>query len=78
MKVSGAERPDRRLRTPETYVGVDRAQGFAERARHPGVSDYAPRRGRRCRRTSFALGGRWDVDPESGTAVADATLSLRF
>jgi hypothetical protein len=57
--------------TPETYLGVARAQGWEPSPQagthdYPGISRLAVDR--------FALGGRWRIDDESATAVSDATL----
>ncbi len=77
VDVSGAEQADRRLRTPETYIGFERAQGYAQ-GPNPGVSDYRAPSEASLQPNEFALGGRWQIDPESGRAVTDATLSMRF
>jgi cytochrome c biogenesis protein CcdA/thiol-disulfide isomerase/thioredoxin len=77
VDVDGAERADRGLRTPETYVGFERAQGYAQPPM-PGAGDYrAPAEGSLLP-NQFALGGRWAIDAESGEALERATLSLRF
>jgi len=71
-----AETADPGVRTPETYLGWQRAQGFAEPLR-PGTHAYrAPRR--RPPTNGFALGGRWKVDGESATAVENASIKLGF
>jgi cytochrome c biogenesis protein CcdA/thiol-disulfide isomerase/thioredoxin len=57
--------------TPETYLGVARAQGW-EPSPQPGTHDYPGIT--RLDQDRFALGGRWKVDDESATAVDDATL----
>jgi cytochrome c biogenesis protein CcdA/thiol-disulfide isomerase/thioredoxin len=57
--------------TPETYLGVARAQGW-EPSPQPGTHDYPGIT--RLDQDRFALGGRWKVDDESATAVHDATL----
>jgi Thioredoxin like C-terminal domain len=77
VDVGGAERADRGLRTPETYVGFDRAQGYVQPPT-PGVGDYNPPAASSLLPNQFALGGRWAIDPESGEAGAGANLSLRF
>jgi thiol-disulfide isomerase/thioredoxin len=71
-----AETADPELQTPETYLGWQRAQGFAQPPQ-PGTTTYAapaaepPVNG-------FALDGRWRVDGESATAVHDASVKLGF
>ena len=71
-----AETADPGVRTPETYLGWQRAQGFAEPPR-PGTHAYRAQRGRPPT-NGFALGGRWKVDGESATAVEDASIRLGF
>ena len=60
--------------TPETYLGVARAQGWVTPPRagvheYPGARSLPPDR--------FALKGRWSVDDESAEAVDRATLTAR-
>ena len=60
--------------TPETYLGVARAQGWVTPPRagvheYPGAQTLDPDR--------FALQGRWSVDDESAEAVDRATLTAR-
>jgi cytochrome c biogenesis protein CcdA/thiol-disulfide isomerase/thioredoxin len=60
--------------TPETYLGVARAEGWVTPPRagvhdYPGAATLAPDR--------FALEGRWRVDDESAEAVEGATLTAR-
>jgi cytochrome c biogenesis protein CcdA/thiol-disulfide isomerase/thioredoxin len=75
-KASG-ERPDPGLRTPETYLGALRAQGWVVPPR-PGTSDYASVPADQVDLNRFAYSGRWRVDDESATAVSDATIGLSF
>ena len=71
-----AETANPGVQTPETYLGWERAQGFAQPPR-PGTSTYsAPGGGRTT--NEFALDGTWRVDGESATAVADASVELSF
>ena len=72
-----AEEADPNLRTPETYVGWQRAQGYAQQP-HPGEGVYRPPPPGALQLNEFALGGRWEIGGESGTAGDGATLSLRF
>ena len=66
-------------RTPETYLGTDRARGHTGR---PGLAptpatDFAP--AATLHADQWTLGGRWEVARESITAAADgATLTLRY
>ena len=71
------EETDPGLRTPETYVGWQRAQGYVQPP-HPGEGVYRPPPAGALRPNAFALGGTWRIDGESGEAVSDSTLSLRF
>ena len=72
-----AEVADPGLRTPETYLGWERAEGFVEPPR-PGVADYTAPDPGSLELNQLAYGGRWRVDGESATAVAEATISLAF
>jgi thiol-disulfide isomerase/thioredoxin len=71
------ERADRNLRSPETYLGTDRAFGFVESPRE-GVHTYAAPEPGSLDVNQFAYGGSWDVDRESATAGSRATLALGF
>jgi cytochrome c biogenesis protein CcdA/thiol-disulfide isomerase/thioredoxin len=71
------ERADPGLRTPETYLGFERAQGFVAPPR-PGTGDYSAPAAASLALNELAYGGRWRIDGESATAVADATISLSF
>ncbi len=68
---------DRDLRTPETYLGTDRADGYVQPPQ-AGRHVYAPAAPATLELNEFAFGGEWDIDRESATAGADATLSLAF
>lgn len=72
-----AEVADPGLRTPETYLGSDRAQGFVVPPA-PGVRGYSAPEPGSLDLNQLALGGRWRVEGESATAVDEATLSLAF
>lgn len=71
------ERIDPKLRTPETYLGFERAQGWVVPPR-PGTSDYASVPAAELDLNQFAYAGRWEVDAESGTAVSDPAIHLSF
>ena len=58
--------------TPETYLGIARADGWLPPVRS-GVQDYPGARSA-LPVDHFALGGRWRVDAESAEAVSDATV----
>jgi cytochrome c biogenesis protein CcdA/thiol-disulfide isomerase/thioredoxin len=72
-----AEVADPGLRTPETYLGWERADGFVEPPR-PGVADYTAPDPGSLELNELAYGGRWRVDGESATGLAEATISLAF
>jgi hypothetical protein len=60
--------------TPETYVGVARAQGFVGTPPTKGTQAYRPPSGA-LPLNAFALGGTWSIGDEAATAVNVATLS---
>ena len=73
-----AERASQGVRTPETYLGFERAQPFLPggtltpgRRDYPGVVGGPPF-------NHFALEGVWDVDRESATAVRGASIDASF
>jgi cytochrome c biogenesis protein CcdA/thiol-disulfide isomerase/thioredoxin len=72
-----AETADPRLRTPETYLGYERAEGFIVAPR-PGVFNYGAPAGGELGLNQFAYGGRWRVGSEAATGARGATLSLSF
>jgi cytochrome c biogenesis protein CcdA/thiol-disulfide isomerase/thioredoxin len=74
---ASAEKADPAVRTPETYLGYDRALGFVVPPR-PGVETYNAPAADQLGVNQFAYGGRWQIGPESATAGQDATLSLGF
>jgi cytochrome c biogenesis protein CcdA/thiol-disulfide isomerase/thioredoxin len=65
------------LRTPETYLGFARAQGYVN-GPLPGSRDYGPPRTDALGLNQFAYGGAWDVGDESAKALGEASLGLRF
>lgn len=73
------ERADPGGRTPETYLGAERAQGFVPGPPATGTNRYPGVEPEELPQGGFSLGGRWKVDGESATAVSDgATLDARF
>jgi cytochrome c biogenesis protein CcdA/thiol-disulfide isomerase/thioredoxin len=73
-----AETADPQLRTPETYLGAERAAGFVNGTIRPGTQSFTPVAGADLPLNGFAYGGGWRIDGESARAVRDATLDLRF
>jgi thiol-disulfide isomerase/thioredoxin len=70
------DRPSARLATPETYLGSQKAQGWAEPPAD-GLRSYRRVAPSALPQSAFALGGKWRVTPEAATAVANATLSAK-
>ena len=70
------DRPDAGLATPETYLGSEKAQGWAEPP-VDGVRDYQRIAPSRLPQSAFALGGKWRVTGEAATAVSNSTLSAK-
>jgi cytochrome c biogenesis protein CcdA/thiol-disulfide isomerase/thioredoxin len=72
-----AETADPGLRTPETYLGWERAVGFREQP-VDGERVYEAPEPDDLDLNDFAYDGRWRVSAQSATAVDGAALSLRF
>jgi cytochrome c biogenesis protein CcdA/thiol-disulfide isomerase/thioredoxin len=68
---------DPELRTPETYLGYARAEGWVN-GPQPGAKDYGEPDPSSLDLNQFAYGGAWQVGPESATALRDASLALSF
>jgi cytochrome c biogenesis protein CcdA/thiol-disulfide isomerase/thioredoxin len=60
--------------TPETYLGVQRAQGWTPQPR-AGTHTYPARNPAL---NQFAFGGTWKIGKEPAEAVKDATIDARF
>ncbi len=71
------ETADRELRTPETYLGFARAEGWVN-GPQPGPKDYGSADPASLDLNQFAYGGAWDVDEEAATALRDASVALSF
>ncbi len=67
---------DPEVRTPETYLGADRAEAFVGPAPSPGRRRY-PDPGEELPPSQFALSGAWRVTGESATALRDASIHAR-
>jgi cytochrome c biogenesis protein CcdA/thiol-disulfide isomerase/thioredoxin len=76
MAHARVETPSRGLGTPETYLGAARAQGFAPPPQ-PGIHTYE-RAPDDLPKNTFALGGTWNVEDESATALQAARLDAEF
>jgi cytochrome c biogenesis protein CcdA/thiol-disulfide isomerase/thioredoxin len=68
---------DPQLRTPETYLGYARADGWIN-GPQPGVKDYGAPDPGSLHLNQFAYGGVWQVGGEAATAGRDATIALSF
>jgi cytochrome c biogenesis protein CcdA/thiol-disulfide isomerase/thioredoxin len=70
-----AEVPSKAVLTPESYLGLARADRFAEPPRRGTHSYRAPAK---LPLDGLAYGGRWTVAPEGATAAGDSSLDLGF
>ncbi len=70
-----AQVPSRTVLTPESYLGLARAERFAEPPR-PGTHRY--RVPGRLAPGQLAYGGRWTLAPEGATAAGGSSLDLDF
>ena len=80
-KLGAGARPDRTYdpaaeTTPETYLGLARAERFLPGPAHAGTSAYRTYGGQ-LPDSHFSFGGTWKLSDESATAVRDATLTGR-
>jgi cytochrome c biogenesis protein CcdA/thiol-disulfide isomerase/thioredoxin len=76
-KPGDVERADPMLRTPETYLGTARAEGWIAGPQQ-GSKDYGALDPGSLPRNQFAYGGAWDVGDEAATAGSGAGIALRF
>ena len=76
-RAGSVERADPMLRTPETYLGTARAQGWVN-GPQPGSKDYGAADPGSLGLNEFAYGGAWDVGDESARAGEGATIALGF
>jgi len=70
-----AEVPSKRTTTPETYLGLGRAERFSNPLR-PGTREYHAPAGLPL--NGLAYGGRWTLALEGATAAGDSSLGLHF
>jgi cytochrome c biogenesis protein CcdA/thiol-disulfide isomerase/thioredoxin len=63
--------------TPETYLGSERAEGFANGRIQPGKQDFGLTR-LALQTDQFAFGGEWTIDPHGAEAEPGATLDAEF
>jgi cytochrome c biogenesis protein CcdA/thiol-disulfide isomerase/thioredoxin len=64
--------------TPESYLGADRAERFANGQLRPGRQDFQAASPDDLALDYLSYGGRWTVGPQSATAGPGAQLELRF
>ena len=62
--------------TPETYLGAARAERFANGRIRAGAQEF--HQPAELRDDQLGYGGRWQIDDEAATALADARLELDF
>jgi hypothetical protein len=62
--------------TPETYLGLARAERFLPQASRAGTSTYVPYKGR-LPLSHFSFGGTWKLTDEAATAGPGASLTGR-
>ena len=72
------QRADPGVRTPETYLGAARAQGFVNGPLTVGKQSFGKVDPGSLSPSGFAFGGDWKIGDEPATAGAGATLSARF
>ncbi len=72
-----AESADSGVRTPEVYLGALRAEGWVEPVR-PGKTTFDSPAPGDLGLNDFAYDGTWEIDEDAGTAVARASINLRF
>ncbi len=72
-----AETANPATRTPETYLGSARAEGWVNGPIRSGTSDFGRRR-RQLGPSSFSYGGTWQVTEDGATAARGATIDADF
>ncbi|CAN5476524.1 cytochrome c biogenesis protein DipZ [soil metagenome] len=75
-KVRGEE-ANPATRTPETYLGAARAQGWTDGRITTGTRDYGPADAS-VPPNGFSYSGRWDVTDEEATSAGNAGIIARF
>jgi cytochrome c biogenesis protein CcdA/thiol-disulfide isomerase/thioredoxin len=73
---ASAQAPSAGERTPETYLGAERAQGWVTPV-HPGHQDYGAAPGE-LSANQFAYAGRWAITNEDATSEEGAQIDLEF
>jgi cytochrome c biogenesis protein CcdA/thiol-disulfide isomerase/thioredoxin len=63
--------------TPETYLGVNRAEGWVN-GPHSGLHDYGPGPHPSLKISEFAYTGTWNISGQPAEAVADAGIEMSF
>jgi cytochrome c biogenesis protein CcdA/thiol-disulfide isomerase/thioredoxin len=73
-----AQRASKGLRTPESYLGAARAQGFVGGPLPPGTQSFRLTPPGSLGANQLSYGGLWTITGESATARRSATLALNF
>jgi cytochrome c biogenesis protein CcdA/thiol-disulfide isomerase/thioredoxin len=63
--------------TPETYLGTERAEGWAEPPRE-GPHDYGSHPPANLEVNEFAFSGSWNIAGQPATAIANAGIDVEF
>ena len=66
------------LRTPESYLGAAKAQGFVGGPLSPGTESFRPTPPASLPPNQLSYGGLWTIAGEAATARKSATLELNF
>jgi cytochrome c biogenesis protein CcdA/thiol-disulfide isomerase/thioredoxin len=74
---ASGQAPSAGATTPETYLGAERARGWANGQIHPGNQDFGSPPAE-LRVNQFAYAGHWGVTNEDATASAGAEIDLEF
>jgi thiol-disulfide isomerase/thioredoxin len=73
-----AQKAAKGLRTPESYLGAAKAQGFVGGPLAPGTESFRPTPPGSLAANQLAYGGLWKITGESATAREKASLELNF
>ena len=72
-----AETASAGVRTPETYLGSDRAEGWVNGPIRPGAQAFGEPPAD-LGASEFAYGGDWQISPEGAVAARDASIDTEF
>jgi cytochrome c biogenesis protein CcdA/thiol-disulfide isomerase/thioredoxin len=74
---ASGQSPSAGATTPETYLGAERARGWANGAIHPGDQDFSPAPAN-LDTNRFAYSGHWGITNEDARSGAGARIDLEF